>query len=44
MNSEADASGENRLIDASDPAIVAPYQPYLQVLARVHLCRADQAS
>ena|SRR6056297_335786 len=34
---------DNPLIDVSDPAIVARYEPYLRMLARVQMRRAYQA-
>ena len=38
-----DSSEENPLIDVSDPAIVAKYEPYLRMLARTQMRRAYQA-
>ncbi len=38
-----DNLNENRPIDASDPAIIAQYEPYLRMLARMHARKAYQA-
>ncbi len=38
-----DESSENLPIDASDPAIIAQYEPYLRMLARTHARKAYQA-
>ena len=44
LNQNDDAGSEdNPLIDASDPAIVAQYEPYLRMLARTHMRRSYQA-
>jgi RNA polymerase sigma-70 factor (ECF subfamily) len=42
-DSEQDADTENPLIDISDAAIVAKYEPYLRMLARTQQRRAYQA-
>ena len=41
--SNSEQNEENPLIDVSDPAIVAQYEPYLQMLARTHMRRSYQA-
>lgn len=38
-----DSSSASRPIDASDPAIIAQYEPYLRMLARTRMRRAYQA-
>ena len=40
---EPNTHEDNPLIDVSDPAIVAQYEPYLRMLARTHMRRAYQA-
>lgn len=40
---EQPADDDNPLIDVSDPAIVAKYEPYLRMLARTQMRRAYQA-
>ncbi len=42
MNSPSD-SNEDPQVDFTDPAIVAEYEPYLRMLARIQLRRAFQA-
>lgn len=41
--SAPDSDSDNPLIDVSDPAIVAKYEPYLRMLARTQMRRAYQA-
>ncbi|KAA5538814.1 sigma-70 family RNA polymerase sigma factor [Roseiconus nitratireducens] len=43
MTEISDSSASSKPIDASDPAIIAQYEPYLRMLARTRMRRAYQA-